>query len=151
MDRDSQLDDNGHGPAGDSSGRRGRVAYGRGIGDLLGELTAESAALVRAEIALARKEIEHKVDTVGKGVTSMATGGAVLYAGLLTLIAAVVLALAQEMDPWAAALIVGLIVCAVGAALLVMGRKNVKDEGMELPRTSRSLQQTKAMVQEQTS
>lgn len=52
-------------------------------------------------------------------------GGAVLYGGVLVLLAAAVLLLAQVMAPWIAALIVGIAAAIIGAASAAKAKKNL--------------------------
>jgi len=99
----------------------------RSIGELLGELVKETATLVQQEITLAKTEMSQKISKIGADVGALAVGGAVLYAGLLTLIAAIVLLLALWMPAWGAALLVGLIVTGAGAFMLKKGLDGVKN------------------------
>jgi hypothetical protein len=134
--------------------RRERHDTRRGLGELVRELTDESAALLRAEIALAKAEMGEKVSEAQRGVVSMASGAAVLYAGVLTLIACAVLALGEVMPWWGAALIVGVIVTGIGALLVAKGKQNVSARNLVPDRTIRSVQQTAdipEMVKEQRS
>ena len=100
----------------------------RSVGELLGELAQETSALVRQEMNLAKVELSDKVTKVGKQVGAIAIGGAVLYAGLLTLIAALVLLLAQlrVIDAWASALIIGAIVTGTGGVLIKKGMEGLR-------------------------
>lgn len=96
-----------------------RAADEKSLGELFGDLTRETATLVRQEIALARAEMGHKLTEVGRNIGFLCAGGAVLYAGLLATVGAAVLGLAQTGLPlWAAALIVGAVVAGVGCSLV---------------------------------
>src|SRR5688500_1520541 len=88
------------------------------LGDLFSNLTAETAALVRQEAALAQVELTRKATEVGKAVGYLVVGGAVGYAALLVLLAAVVMILANVVPMWASALIVAVIVGAVAFFLI---------------------------------
>ena len=90
----------------------------RSLGDLFSELATETSTLVRQEVALAQVELTQKATRVGKNVGFLVVGGAVGYAALLAVIAAVIIGLANFIPAWAAALIVGVIVGIV-AYLLV--------------------------------
>lgn len=129
----------------------GQEPDGRSFGALLLELTKETTALVRGEVALARTEIEEKVAQAERGIISMASGGAVLFAGILTLIACAVLALSLAWPAWVSALVVGLVVTAIGVVLVLTGRKKMSKERLSLHRTMSSLRDTKTFAQEQTS
>ena len=85
----------------------------RSLGDLFSELAEETSTLVRQEVALAQTELTEKATKVGKNVGFLVVGGAVGYAALLAVLAAVVIGLAAFIPAWLAALIVGI---GVGAA-----------------------------------
>ena len=77
--------------------------------------------LVRQELELGLSEIDRRVDKLKTGLTVAVIGGAVLYAGILVLLAAVVIGLSNVMAPWLAALIVGGVVTGVGATMSQRG------------------------------
>jgi hypothetical protein len=58
-----------------------------------------------------------------------------LLAGGLALAAAIILALAKVVEPWLAALIVGLAITLVGALLLIGARKKLLPPHIEIDRT----------------
>jgi hypothetical protein len=92
----------------------------RPLGDLFSDLATEMSNLVRQEVALAKLEISQKAKHVGKNVGYLAIGGAVAYAALLAIIAAVIMLLGRALPDWAAALIVGAVVG--GIAWLLIGK-----------------------------
>jgi len=99
----------------------------RSLGELFAELSRETTDLVRQEMDLAKTEMSHKAAEVGKDIGFLAAGGAVAYAGLLALIATVIIGLGQAgVTWWLAALIVGVIVAAIGAALVYTGLQALK-------------------------
>jgi LPXTG-motif cell wall-anchored protein len=53
------------------------------------------------------------------------------------------------MDPWLSALIVGLVIVAIGVVLLLRGRESLKPENLAPQRTVETLKEDKAWVQEQ--
>lgn len=61
----------------------------RSLGDLFAELASETSQLVRQEVALAQTEITNKATRVGKQVGFLVVGGAIGYAALLVVLAAV--------------------------------------------------------------
>lgn len=90
----------------------------KSLGELFSELANETSTLVRQEVALAQTELTQKATRVGKNVGFLVVGGAVGYAALLAVIAAVIIGLANFIPPWASALVVGVVVGIV-AYLLV--------------------------------
>jgi drug/metabolite transporter (DMT)-like permease len=94
----------------------------RSLGELLSELSRETSVLVRKEVELATTEMTAKVRTAGGHVAIAATGGALAHAALLVLLAAFVVGLTQlGVAPWLAALIVAVVVGAVGYMLINKG------------------------------
>ena len=94
-----------------------RSTQERSIGDLFGDLARELATLVRQEIQLAKVEMSEKAAQAGKDAGMVAVGGTLAHAGLLAVIAAVILALGTVVQLWLSALIVGLVVLTLGAVL----------------------------------
>lgn len=92
----------------------------RPLGDLFSDLATEMSNLVRQEVALAKLEVSQKAKHVGKNVGYLAIGGAVAYAALLAVIAAIIMLLGRALPAWAAALIVGAV--AGGIAWLLIGK-----------------------------
>ena len=112
----------------------------RSLGELFGDLSRETSTLVRQEVTLARTELTQTATQVGKDVGFLAVGGAVAYAGLLALIAAVILVLvAVGLPAWLSALIVGVVVAGVGYALVRQGLAALKGVDMAPRRTMETL------------
>ena len=100
----------------------------RSLKNLVSDLKDNSALLVRQEIALAKAEVKEKVTGVAKKAITFSIAGVLAYAGLLVVLAAVILAvIALGVVAWLAALMVGAVVLA-GAFLLVQrARRPVKE------------------------
>lgn len=111
----------------------------RPLRELVAKLQQDGSLLMQQEVALAKKEVQEKLGRVKKDVTAMAIGGAVLYAGVLTLLAAVVLLLAGFMPAWLSAFIVGAIVTGVGAAMSLKGKKDIADVDVTPEQSVRSV------------
>jgi hypothetical protein len=92
----------------------------RPLGDLFGDLAADMSNLVRQEVALAKLEVTQKAKYLGRNVGYLVVGGAVAYAGLLAVIAAIIMLLDNYMPAWGAALLVGVVVALV--AWLMIGK-----------------------------
>src|SRR5215218_7594649 len=84
------------------------------LGDLFGDLASEMSSLVRQEVALAKVELGQKAKYVGRNVGYLVVGGAVAYAALLAIIAALIMLLDKVMPHWGSALIVGALVGGIG-------------------------------------
>jgi protein-S-isoprenylcysteine O-methyltransferase Ste14 len=94
-----------------------RPAEDKSIGDLFGDLARELGTLVRQEIQLAKVEMSDKASRAAREAGKVAAGGALVHAGLLAVIAAVILALGTLIPLWVSALVVGLLVLAIGGSL----------------------------------
>lgn len=121
------------------------------LGELFAELTRQIATLVRQEAALARAEISQKASRIGKHVGLLAAGGAVAYAGLLAIVAAVIIILAQHtgLSWWASALIVGIVVAGLGAFLAWKGLDALRHEDLAPRQTLETLKEDKQWIQGQ--
>ncbi|MET0340502.1 MAG: phage holin family protein [Polyangiales bacterium] len=93
----------------------------RELGALVADVWENAEKLVRQELELGLSEIDRRVDKLKTGLTVAVIGGAVLYAGILVLLAAVVLGLSNVMAPWLAALIVGGLVTGAGVTMSKRG------------------------------
>jgi uncharacterized membrane protein YqjE len=96
------------------------------VSDLIRSLVADLVSLARHEADLVKIELKHKVSSAGAAVGMFVVAGLVALFGLATLIAASVLALAIVLPAWAAALIVGVVLFAVAAALVLAGRARIR-------------------------
>jgi len=113
------------------------------LGELFAELTRETATLVRQEMALAKTEMSQKAGRVGKDVGFLAAGGAVAYAGLLAIVAAIIIGLAQMgLEWWVSALLVGIVVAGVGGFLVSKGLSALKREDLVPRQTLESLKES---------
>jgi uncharacterized MnhB-related membrane protein len=104
----------------------------RPLGTIIAELWENTERLARQEIALGLAQVDQRVDHIKGDLARVTLGGAVLYAGVLSLVAAVVLLLAKAIDPWLSALIVGAVVGGTGYALLQRGQKRLGHEATEV-------------------
>jgi len=95
-----------------------RSMENRPLGDLFSDLATDMSNLVRQEVALAKVEITQKAKYVGRNVGYLVVGGAVAYAALLAIIAAIIMLLAKIMPNWGATLLVGVVVAGIGWMLI---------------------------------
>ena len=122
----------------------------RGIGDLLGDLGRQVSTLVRKEIDLARVEVTSSVGRMSRGAAMAGAGGAILYAGLLVLLLAVVLGLIQAgIDAWLAALIVAVVVMVIGGVVTSMGVKQMQATELAPKQTAETVRENVEFVKEQ--
>lgn len=96
------------------------------IGELVQQLSNQTASLVRKEIRLAQLELQEKGKHAGIGIGMFGGGGLVALYGLGALIAAAILGLSTAVDGWLAALIVAVVLFAVAGILALTGKKQVE-------------------------
>ena len=115
----------------------------RSLGELLTELSRETAQLVRKEVELATTEMTSKAKTAATGAGVAAAGGALMHAGLLVLLAAIVIGLAQiGVSPWLSAFLVAMVTMIVGYVLVNKGLVQVKRTGIAPTQTIETLKET---------
>ncbi len=124
----------------------------RSLGELFAELARETSTLVRQELRQAGTEMSQRVTGVGKEVGLLAAGAVVVHAGILAIVAAIILGLGELGLPWwLAALIVGLVLAGVGYAVVARARSTIKQANI-LPRhTMNNLREDREWVKEQIS
>jgi hypothetical protein len=113
----------------------------RSLGDLFAELSRETGQLVRKEFELASTEMTAKVKTAGVHVAVAAAGGALVHAGLLVLLAAIVIGLSEVVEPWLSALIVGVLTMIIGYVLVNRGLAGLRDTRMVPTQTIETLKE----------
>ncbi|HEX8246536.1 MAG TPA: YhjD/YihY/BrkB family envelope integrity protein, partial [Longimicrobium sp.] len=98
------------------------------LGELMRRLSADAATLVRQEVALARAELRASLRALLGGAGRMAAGAALASIGVLVLLMALVLGLGDAMGGryWLSAAIVGAVLVAAGAVLLLTGLKHAR-------------------------
>lgn len=127
--------------AGANGDRESQSAFG-----LLRRLTDELSTLLRQELALATAEIARSMRVMLTGAASLAVGGAVLFTGILAMLAAAVLGLATVLQPWLAALVIGAAVAAIGIILVLMGVRSLDPSTLKPSRTAESLRRDKDVI-----
>lgn len=122
----------------------------RSIGELIAELSRETVALVRQEVQLAKAEMSQKVSRVGKNVGFLIVGGVVAYTGLLAIVAAVIIVLGGVIPLWLSALVVGLVIAAIGLFLVVKGANTLRQEDPAPQETIETLKEDREWLRDQT-
>jgi Putative Actinobacterial Holin-X, holin superfamily III len=120
------------------------------LGQLFADLSQQMSTLVRQEVALATTELGQKAARVGRDIGFLALGGAVAYAGFLAIVGAFVLLLAIVMPGWLAALIVGVLVGAIGYVLVRKGLAALQREDLAPRQTIDTLKEDIAWAKDQT-
>jgi uncharacterized membrane protein YqjE len=118
----------------------------RSVGELVQQLSNQTATLVRQELRLAQTELQEKGKRVGIGAGMFGGAGLVALYGVGALIAAAIVGLGTLLEPWIAALIVGVVLLAVAGVLALTGRKQVERGTPPLP--EQAIESTKRDVDE---
>ncbi len=112
---------------------RSTPARDRPTAELMRELTDQTTALVRKEIALAKVELTEKGKKAGAGA-GMFGAAALFGAGAFAAITACLIwALSEAVVGWLAALIVGIVYVAIAAVLALRGKKQVQQATPPVP------------------
>ena len=119
------------------------------LGDLFGDLAGEVSELVRKEVALAKLEVGQKAKYVGRNIGYLVVGGAVAYAAMLAIIAAIIMLLAKVMPHWGAALLVGGVVAVVGWIVVGKALSAIQETDMTPEQTVETLKEDAAWVKQQ--
>lgn len=121
------------------------------LAGLLSRLMDEARALARNEIALAKAEARSALRDVKLSIAPFAIAAGVLFAGALTLVATLVLALSEVMRPWLAAMLVSIVLLLAGWVLLKAGQRKWAHLGEQFDRTQESLHKDATVVARRTS
>jgi hypothetical protein len=120
------------------------------MSEIVGGLATDVQDLVRGEIALARTEFDRKLHHFILAAVWLMGGALVGFAGLVVLLEAAAAALALVIPVWAASLIIGLVVIAVGAALARSGLGMLSLQELSPDRTAANIQKDAQMLREHT-
>jgi hypothetical protein len=124
---------------------------------LLRELRDEALLLFRQEVRLAKTEAVEKGSQLGREVVKLAIGGGIALAGGLALIAALCVLAFVGLDAaglstgtaaWLGPAIVGTIITAIGAIMLLKARNNIKQMDLAPRETVASLKEDKEWTKE---
>jgi hypothetical protein len=97
------------------------------VSELVQRASRQTAELIRQEIRLAQVELKDKGQKFGMGAGLVGAGALVAFYGGAALIGAAVLGLAMALEPWLAALIVGITLVMIGGILALVGRRKAAE------------------------
>jgi hypothetical protein len=120
---------------------RGQLPPDGSLGELVSHLTTDLSKLTRQELALAKAEMQAEAKKAGKGAGML--GGAAFAGWMLALFVSLTAmwALADVMHIAWAALIVAAVWAVVGAILLALGRKEMREVSPKPDQTVDSLKE----------
>ena len=105
----------------------GRALDDESVADLVKRAANQTAELVRKEIQLGQVELKDKGRRAGKGVSLLGAAGLIGFYGGGALVAAAVLGLAEAVEPWLSALIIGIVLLVIAAIVGLVGKKTTTD------------------------
>jgi uncharacterized membrane protein YqjE len=121
----------------------------RSVGDLVQQLSQQTATLVRKEMRLAQVELQEKGKRARTGAGMFGGAGLVALYGVGAVVAAVIMLVATAIEPWISALIVGAVLLAAAGVLALLGRSKVEQATPPKPeRAMESMQQDVEHVKE---
>lgn len=133
----------------------------RSLGELFTALASDTSQLVRQEVALAQTEITNKATRVGKQVGFLVVGGAIGYAALLVVLAAVTIGLTRIIagltnwteltSAFVAALVVGVVVGVVAYLLISNAVAKLKATNLAPNQTIESVKEDAEWLKNQVS
>lgn len=120
----------------------------KSLPDLMRDLLNQLTNLVRDEIQLAKAEMSEKTGELGSAAGMF--GGALAFAvgGIVVLMMSGVYALSEVVQPWLAALIVGVGALILSFILLSAGKSKLSAKNLAPSRTARSVQSDAQLVKE---
>ena len=120
----------------------------QGIGSILGNVANDLQGLLRGELRLARMELDQKFHRILLAAVFLAGGALLGFAGLVVFLQGISAALALWLSTWAASLIVGILIVAIGGLLVRSGLKTLSLKTLVLVRTTASLKRDLSVVKE---
>lgn len=102
---------------------RGRSDSRPSIGDLVSAMSDQLSRLVRSEIQLAKSELSDKAKHAGVGAGLLGAAGLMGFFAFALLLTTAVLALANVVPAWLAALIVAVVLLVIAGVLALVGKK----------------------------
>src|SRR5947199_8950543 len=96
---------------------------GRSMGEVFQDIVANIQEIVRSEFRLAKVEIQGETSKAAKSAIPMLIGVLLGLYALGFLLLAITRALALVVDPWLAALIVGVAILVISLAMVSAGKK----------------------------
>ncbi len=114
----------------------------------MGDVARDAQDLVRGEFALAKVELDRKLERAIVALIWVFGGMFVGFAGLIVLLTAAVDALTYVIPAWAAALVIGVLIIAIGGFLSFAGINMLKLSKLAPQRVSRNVGLDAQLVKE---
>ncbi len=119
------------------------------LGDLFSRLSEQASTLIRQEIQLAQTEMTRKATKAGRNVAFIALGAVIALGAFFSVIAALILVLAQVMEAWLAALVVAVVLAIAAALPIQYGISKLKQIDPAPRRTIETMRENKEWLTQQ--
>ena len=106
------------------------------IGELVLEVTEQTAVLIREEIELAKAEVSEKISTLGRSSAVAVAAGVFAFLAVILLMHAFALGLNSLFfpdEPWAGYLIEGVLFIAIAVGAGLFAKKTFQETGPPVP------------------
>jgi uncharacterized membrane protein YqjE len=113
----------------------------RPISSVLSDIVGNVQHIVRAEVKLAKAEVQEEFAKAKRGMIFLAAGGMAAALAVVFILLAAVYALALVWPMWAAALVVGAGTALVGYAVVTTGMRQIRSVSLRPPRTVSTIQE----------
>jgi len=120
----------------------------KSFGELLSQLSSDSAALLRDEIELAKLEMLEKAKALQAGFASIIIGAMIVQVALIALSAAAVIKLADSVSVVISAVLIGIGLSVVGGAIALSGIRKVKYTDLRPEKTIQTLKDGKEWLKQ---
>jgi hypothetical protein len=122
----------------------------RSLGEMLADLSRDTRLLIQQEIGLARKELAEKAALMRNSVVLVIGGGVLAHAGLMALVAGLVLIqIKVGLEPWLAALIAAVVAAGAGYLLIRAGLASLKPGALTPRQTIETLKEDAEWIKSQ--
>jgi hypothetical protein len=125
-----------------------RTETGHTLGEIISGLATDVQDLVKGEMALARAEFDQKLQRLIGALLWVLGGAMVGFAGLVVLLQGGAAALALRIPAWAALVIIGVVIMAIGATIARSGIGRMSLRKLTPTRTAANLRRDVRMVKE---
>lgn len=116
------------------------------LSELFGDFTKELRKMISNEVELAKSEMSKKISDTKKDALYIGIGALLLWAGLLALVATLMIILSYGLPVWLSALIVAVVVAGIGYLFLQKGLTDIKQRRLAPDQTIETLKEDREWV-----
>lgn len=116
------------------------------LSELFGDFTKELRTMISDEVELAKSEMSKKISDTTKDAVYVGIGALLLWAGLLALVATLMIILSYGLPIWLSALIVTVVVAGIGYLFLQKGLSDIRHRRLAPDQTIETLKEDREWV-----